>query len=92
MSTSRDQSSHTSSDVPVSSSIVRCHVGFLREDDGTYSAIVLNLPGCGTCGDTIEDATHHLSDAVNATLDSYGNNPPWISNYELPTDMDIRWI
>ncbi len=27
----------------------RCHVCLICEEDGTFSAIVLNLPGAGSC-------------------------------------------
>ena len=34
----------------------RCHLAIIREDDASFSAIALNLPGAGSIGDTEEDA------------------------------------
>ena len=42
----------------------RAHVAVLREDDGTYSALVLNLPGAGSCGDSLDDVMSNVRDAV----------------------------
>jgi antitoxin HicB len=41
---------------------------FVREDDGTYFARVLELPGCITTGDTQQEALAMLDDAMAAWL------------------------
>jgi predicted RNase H-like HicB family nuclease len=41
-----------------------------KADDGSYSAYVPDLPGCTTCGDTIDDVRQSIKDAVDSYLDS----------------------
>ena len=59
----------------------RCQVAVVREDDGGYSAIVLNLPGAGSCGATEEEALKNARDAVAGVVESYrddGVEVPWV--------------
>ena len=42
----------------------RCHVLLIQEEDGTYSGIVMNLPGAGSCGDTEEETLANVREAV----------------------------
>jgi predicted RNase H-like HicB family nuclease len=65
--------------IPQESSYV-CYIALVREDDGTYSAIVLNLPGCGSCGDSEEEAIKNVKEAVAGCIESYasaGEQIPW---------------
>ncbi len=39
-----------------------------KEDDGTYSAEVPLLPGCYTCGDTIDEVKTNLKEAIELYL------------------------
>jgi predicted RNase H-like HicB family nuclease len=74
---------------------VRCHVAIIKENDGAFSAIVLNLPGTGSCGDSSEEALANLQDAVKETIAAYddaGEDVPWITEYEVPQDAITKWI
>lgn len=41
-----------------------------RGEDGSYSAYVPDLPGCVTCGDTVEEARSLIAEAIAAHVDS----------------------
>ena len=41
-----------------------------RASDGSYSAYVPDLPGCTTCGDTIDEVKRNIRDAVSLYIDS----------------------
>jgi predicted RNase H-like HicB family nuclease len=41
-----------------------------KAEDGSYSAYVPDLPGCTTCGDTIEAVRESIKDAVATYIDS----------------------
>src|SRR4030066_1987144 len=67
----------------------RCHLAILREDDGAISAIVLNLPGAGSCGDTEEEAIANVREAVTGGIESYVSDGEAIprkdmNSYTLP--------
>lgn len=74
---------------------VRCHLAITRDDDGEFSAIVLNLPGTGSCGATIEEAIANVRDAVVETIATYvelGEEVPWETEYRVPCDAMTKWI
>lgn len=74
---------------------VRCHLAIMREDDGSFSVIVLNLPGTGSCGATIEEAIANVRDAVAETVRVYtesGEDVPWETEYHVPSDAMTKWI
>ena len=75
----------------------RCHVGLIQEDDGSFSAVVLNLPGAGSCGNTVEDALRNVREAILGTIESYteaGEGIPWRGpgDYEIPEGAIPKWI
>jgi len=75
----------------------RCHIGLITEDDGTWSALVLNLPGAGSCGTTKEEALTNLQEAVLATIESYamaGEEIPWdgCPAEDVPSGAESLWI
>ena len=75
----------------------RCHVRTVREDDGTFSAMVLNLPGCGSCGDTEEDAVANVREAVLGVIESHlaaGEEIPWRNTVptDIPKGATQKWI
>ena len=75
----------------------RCHVCMIREDDGTFSAIVLNLPGCGSCGDTKDEAIANVREAVLGVIESHrtANEPiPWqdAESDDIPNGASQKWI
>ncbi|MBN1344877.1 MAG: type II toxin-antitoxin system HicB family antitoxin [Phycisphaerae bacterium] len=41
-----------------------------KADDGSYSAYVPDLPGCVSCGDTVEEVRALIEEAVNLHVDS----------------------
>lgn len=79
----------------------RCHVAIVKECDETFSAIVVNLPGVGSCGDTEEDAIVNVRQAVLAAVESFqaaGDPIPWldpcIENYaaSIPEGSKHFWM
>ena len=75
----------------------RCHIQFVKEDDGSYSVIVLNLPGVGSCGDTEEEAIRNAKEAVCGAIESYldaGETIPWKDSLEddIPDNARHKWI
>jgi predicted RNase H-like HicB family nuclease len=75
----------------------RCHVCLTRDEDGTFSAIVLNLPGCGSCGVTEEEALDNVREAVLGVVASHvaaGEEIPWVDSTqsEIPQGSHQRWI
>ena len=73
------------------------HMLILKEDDGTFSAVVLNLPGVGSCGGTVEQAISNAKDAVRETLAVYregGEEIPWKDSAfeELPPGGVAKWV
>jgi predicted RNase H-like HicB family nuclease len=67
----------------------RCHICFIPEEDSSYSVIVLNLPGCGSCGQTKEEALKNVREAISGVIESYivaGEEIPWIDRYAIPKD------
>ena len=74
-----------------------CDLAIVREDDGSYSAIVLNLPGAGSCGATRDEAISNAMDAVRAVIASYAadnEQVPWIepNQYSIPEGADRKRI
>jgi predicted RNase H-like HicB family nuclease len=75
----------------------RCHVAVIPEAEGDFSAIVLNLPGIGSGGDTAEEALINVHDAVKTALEAYDSLQmpiPWRSTSEsdVPAGAQATWI
>ncbi len=75
----------------------RCHVCIIREDDGTISATVLNLPGAGSCGSTVEEALRNVEEAVCGVIESHrdaGEDIPWrdVEKCDIPAGATLKWI
>ncbi len=79
----------------------RCHIGLIKEDDGQFSAIVLNLAGTGSCGDTEEEALNNVREAVLGVIESYlesGEEIPWMNSIsetsaeDIPEGAKLTWI
>ena len=73
----------------------RLHLAIVHEDDGTVSAIALNLPGAGSCGDTEEEAVANAKNAVSEVIRSYLDEKkeiPWNNDYNqrIPEDAKIK--
>jgi predicted RNase H-like HicB family nuclease len=77
--------------------VYRCDVCLIPEKDGSFSAIVLNLPGTGSCGATREEALQNVREAVLGVVESYaahGEEIPWRDSLgiEVPKGADRKWI
>jgi predicted RNase H-like HicB family nuclease len=75
----------------------RCHVCTIREDDGTFSSLVLNLPGCGSCGETEEESLENVREAVLGVIESHleaSEDIPWIdsASRDIPKCANQKWI
>jgi predicted RNase H-like HicB family nuclease len=74
------------------------HVLLIKEsDDIGISAVVLNLPGCASQGDTIEEAMANVKEAIEGVLEVYWDHkevPPWRNSREdeIPPFSEQRWI
>jgi predicted RNase H-like HicB family nuclease len=74
-----------------------CHMCLIAEEDGGYSAIVLNLPGVGSCGDSKGEAIENAREAIAGAIESYremGEKIPWVNSLrsEIPDCAEQRWI
>jgi predicted RNase H-like HicB family nuclease len=81
-----------------STTAYRLHVLVSKdEDDGSFSAIVLNLPGAGSSGTTEEEALENVKEAVRGILEDYkdsGEEIPWkdTSKVCIPPGARQKWI
>lgn len=76
----------------------RFHILILKEDDGTFSIIALNLPGVGSIGDTEDEALANFQEAALGAFESYaasGDKIPWKStpgDDDIPVGARRQWI
>ena len=75
----------------------RCHICIIQEEDGSFSAVVLNLPGAGSCGNTEEEALCNVEEAIYGIVESYnecGEEIPWhnVPGCDIPTGAKLKWI
>lgn len=75
----------------------RCHVCLIPEDDGTWSAIVVNLPGAASCGDSEEEALLNVREALVGLIRSYLADEeaiPWCDTTAecIPQNAKQVWI
>lgn len=62
-----------------------CHVALVPEEDGQVSAIVLDLPGAASCGDTDAEALENVKESIRGLIELYreqGNPIPWKDYWE----------
>ena len=77
--------------------VVSACIAIIAEEDG-YSAIVLNLKGCGSCGDSEEEALEQAQDALKEMVRSYrddGLDVPWresVTESDIPADAALKWV
>lgn len=64
----------------------RLELLIIRDDDGGYSAVAMNLPGVGGSGDSIDRAVADAKQAAQLALESYGNVVPWRDPATYPID------
>jgi len=55
-----------------------------QADDGSFSAYVPDLPGCTTCGDTIDEVKANIKNAVDSYLESLRDH-----NEPLPAPRSV---
>jgi antitoxin HicB len=63
-------------------------VEYYRDEEGGWNARVPDLPGCFTCGDSLDDVREFVKEAMEVWLESYiadGNQPPQPQTYILET-------
>jgi predicted RNase H-like HicB family nuclease len=75
----------------------RLHLLILKDDENSYSAVALNLPGAGSCGDSIEEAVENAKEAISGVLEEYNSSGvpiPWkdSSAVEIPLGAIQKWI
>lgn len=77
----------------------RCHIALIPEKEGGYSAVVLNLPGAGSQGETKEEAITNVKEALVAVLELYledNRGIPWRDpeSYKdkIPKNAELIWI
>ncbi len=73
------------------------HLLVTRDDDGTYSAVVWNLPGAGSCGATEDEAVERAREAAAGVIDGYeaaGMAVPWrdVTAVEVPPGATYRVV
>jgi predicted RNase H-like HicB family nuclease len=64
----------------------RSEVVLIPEEDGRYSVLALDFPGCGSCGDTVEEAMEMIRDAAEGWLACY------LDRGETPPPLSERWL
>ena len=69
---------------------------FEREDDGGFSAWVIEFPGCYSGGDTAEEAMSNLDDAIEAwvavTLEQGREIPPPLRETDFSGRVTLRLL
>lgn len=80
-----------------SSQTYRCHLAISQDGDGRFSAVVLNLPGAGSCGDTKEEAISNAREAVLGLIESYRDDQmeiPWrdSTKHDAEPGVEQEWI
>ena len=60
-----------------------------KADDGSYSAYVPDLPGCVSCGETLDEVRKLIEQAVNLHIDSLRSHgelvpPPTATTHIVP--------
>jgi len=74
----------------------RCHV-CITEDHGQYTAIVLNLPGTGSFGDSMDEALKNVREAALGVIESHreaNEEVPWTESDMdgVPESAQLKWI
>ena len=68
-----------------------------EDEEGIYSAVAVNLPGAGSCGDTKEEAEENAKEAIRGVLESYLDARtaiPWkdTTNFIPPFGAELKRI
>jgi len=67
------------------------------DSEGGFSAIALNLPGAGSCGETEVEAVENAREAIRAVLDMHadrGQGIPWreVTDTIIPESATLQRI
>ena len=63
---------------------------FIPEDDGGFSVFFPDIPGCNTCGDTIEQAYEMAFEALGLVLSYMEDNKEPILSASKPQDVKLE--
>jgi len=58
--------------------ILKFNAVFLEEEDGGYSVSMPALPGCFSQGDTFEEATKNIREAIDLYLENEREDAAWL--------------
>ena len=62
------------------STAIQLYILISKEDDeGQFSVVALNLPGCASCGETEDEAIENIKEAARGLIESYTD-----SNQQIP--------
>lgn len=75
----------------------RIRVLITQDDEKTFSAVALNLPGVGSCGENEKEAIENFKEAAQGALDSYaaaGEPVPWKETpaEKIPAGSRQTWV
>ena|SRR5437660_3231024 len=75
----------------------RFRIAITKDEEGVFSAVVLNLPGIGSCGNTELETMENVKEAIRGALEEYessGGSIPWKdeSSIEIPIGAKQKWI
>ena len=93
-----DLAKYTVGNVVSGGGSVRAHLAIFKEVDDSFSVIVLNLPGCASCGDNEVEAIANVREAVASVMDGYkeiNEEIPWVDEIEyeaVPSGASFKWI
>ena len=72
----------------------RIHLAIVQDDQDSYSAIALNLPGAGSCGKTEAEAIENAKEAVLGCIEEYissNESIPWmdVTSADIPPNAKL---
>jgi predicted RNase H-like HicB family nuclease len=78
-------------------SAYRCNVCLVPEEDGKFSAIVLNLPGAASSGKTESEALANVEESIRGLIEVYKEHHdpiPWkdYRSEDIPSGTKTQWI
>lgn len=75
-----------------------CEVRIVREKEGGYSVYAPQLPGAHSQGETAQDASESIKEAIGSLIRSYLDSKeeiPWIDRSEVPPRQEgemAKWV
>jgi predicted RNase H-like HicB family nuclease len=71
---------------------VKLRVVIRPEKEGGYSVALPAIPGCVSCGDTVEEALANIREAAEALLEVANEQDPWEGLGLEPAEPIVREI